>query len=34
MSDENKETIQTIMEFTEELQQQAAKLFSEAADRS
>ena len=32
MSDENKETIQTIVEFTEELQQQAAKLFSEAED--
>ena len=32
MSDENKETINTIMEFTESLQEQATRLFAEADD--
>tara|TARA_A100001515_G_scaffold141191_1_gene137852 strand:+ start:72 stop:371 length:300 start_codon:yes stop_codon:yes gene_type:complete len=32
MSDEHKETIQTIMEFTENLQRQASRLFAEADD--
>ena len=32
MSDEHKETLQTIMEFTETLQRQASRLFAEAED--
>ena len=32
MSDEHKETIQEIMEFTEHLQRQASRLFAEAED--
>ena len=32
MSDEHKETIQEIMEFTKHLQQQASGLFAEAED--
>ena len=32
MSDEHKETLQTIMQFTETLQRQASRLFAEAED--